>query len=156
MNIADQSSRFPLPSVSAAGMLALAFWSLLAITALIGPPAQAQAPARKPNISSSWATMSAGRPGETVTTDMPTITNIRQDPFERTSSIRGETRNNIGGGDMNNFMAREFWHFVVVQQTVAKAPQSAIEYPPMQAPATFNLDAVKAQVEEMMKAHEGQ
>jgi hypothetical protein len=26
----------------------------------------------------------------------------------------------------------------------------------MQAPASFNLDAVKAQVEEMIKAHEGQ
>jgi arylsulfatase len=33
---------------------------------------------------------------------------------------------------------------------------SAIDYPPMQAPATFNLQAVKAQVEEMMKQHEGQ
>jgi arylsulfatase A-like enzyme len=97
-----------------------------------------------------------GWPGEKVTTDMPTITNIRQDPFERTSSIRGETLNNMGGGYMNDFMAREFWRFVVVQQTVAKAAESAIEYPPMQAPATFNLDAVKAQVEEMMKAHEGQ
>jgi arylsulfatase A-like enzyme len=97
-----------------------------------------------------------GWPGEKVTTDMPSITNIRQDPFERTSSIRGETLNNMGGGYMNDFYAREFWRFVVVQQTVAKAAQSAIEYPPMQAPATFNLDAVKAQVEEMMKAHEGQ
>ena len=31
-----------------------------------------------------------GWPGEKVTTDMPTIVNIRQDPFERTPSIRGE------------------------------------------------------------------
>ncbi len=97
-----------------------------------------------------------GWPGEKVTTDMPTITNIRQDPFERTSSIRGESLNDMGGGYMNDFMAREFWRFVVVQQTVAKAAESAIEYPPMQAPATFNLDAVKQQVEEMMKSHEGQ
>jgi len=32
----------------------------------------------------------------------------------------------------------------------------AIDYPPMQAPASFNLDAVKAQVEEAIKAHTGQ
>ena len=44
-----------------------------------------------------------GWPGEKVTTDMPTITNLRQDPFERTSSIRGETLNNLGGGYMNDF-----------------------------------------------------
>jgi arylsulfatase A-like enzyme len=97
-----------------------------------------------------------GWPGEKVTTDMPTITNLRQDPFERTSSIRGETLNDLGGGYMNDFMAREFWRFVVVQQEVAKLATTAIDYPPMQSPATFNLDAVKAKVEEMMKAHEGQ
>ena len=97
-----------------------------------------------------------GWPGEKLATDMPTITNLRQDPFERTSSIRGETLNNMGGGYMNDFMAREFWRFVVVQQTVGKLALTAIDYPPMQAPASFNLEAVKAQIDEMMKAHEGQ
>jgi hypothetical protein len=82
--------------------------------------------------------------------------NIRQDPFERTPSVRGETLNNSGGGYMNDFYGREFWRFVVVQQTVAKLAQSAVEYPPMQAPASFNLDAVKAQVEEAIKAHAGE
>jgi arylsulfatase len=57
---------------------------------------------------------------------------------------------------MNEFYAREFWRFVLVQQTVAELAKTAIEFPPMQAPASFNLDAVKAQVEEMIKAHEGQ
>jgi arylsulfatase len=87
---------------------------------------------------------------------MPTIVNIRQDPFERTPSIRGENLNSLGGGYMNEFYAREFWRFVLVQQTVAELAKTAIEFPPMQAPASFNLDAVKAQVEEMIKAHEGQ
>ena len=96
-----------------------------------------------------------GWPGEKVTTDMPTITNIRQDPFERTSSIRGESLNNAGGDYLNGFMAREFWRFVVVQQTVAKLAETAIEFPPMQAPATFNLDAIKGR-EEKIKAHEGE
>ena len=97
-----------------------------------------------------------GWPGETNTTDMPGIVNIRQDPFERTPSIRGENLNNLGGGYMNDFYAREFWRFVLVQQEVAKLAQTAIEYPPMQAPASFNLDAVKAQVEEVIKNREGQ
>jgi arylsulfatase A-like enzyme len=97
-----------------------------------------------------------GWPGEKVTTDMPTIVNIRQDPFERTPSIRGESLNNLGGGYMNDFYAREFWRFVLVQQRVAALAQTAIEYPPMQAPASFNLEAVKAQVDELIKAHEGQ
>src|SRR5690242_7500363 len=97
-----------------------------------------------------------GWPGEKTTTDMPTIVNLRQDPFERTPSIRGETLNNMGGGYMNDFFAREFWRFVLVQQAVAKLAETAIDYPPMQAPASFNLEAVKRQVQEMMKAHEGQ
>jgi arylsulfatase len=97
-----------------------------------------------------------GWPGEKVTTDMPSIVNLRQDPFERTPSIRGENLNDLGGGYMNDFYAREFWRFVLVQQEVGKLAQTAIEYPPMQAPASFNLDAVKAQVDEMMRAHEGQ
>jgi arylsulfatase A-like enzyme len=97
-----------------------------------------------------------GWPGEKTTTDMPTIVNLRQDPFERTPSIRGETLNNMGGGYMNDFYAREFWRFVLVQQRVAALAETAINYPPMQAPASFNLDAVKRQVEEVIKSHEGQ
>jgi len=57
---------------------------------------------------------------------------------------------------MNDFMAREFWRFVVVQQTVGKLASTAIDFPPMQDPATFNLDAIKAKINEAMKAHEGQ
>jgi arylsulfatase A-like enzyme len=97
-----------------------------------------------------------GWPGPKVTTDMPLIYNIRQDPFERTPSINGETLNNQGGGYMNDFYGREFWRFVLVQQRVAELAKTAIEYPPMQAPASFNLDAVKAQVEEAIKNHSGQ
>jgi len=97
-----------------------------------------------------------GWPGEKVTTDMPTIVNLRWDPFERTPSIRGETLNDQGGGYMNDFMAREFWRFVQVQQTVGAAAQSFIDYPPMQAAASFNLEEVKKKIEQMMKMHEGQ
>ena len=97
-----------------------------------------------------------GWPGEKVTTDMPTIINIRQDPFERTPSIRSESLNNSGAGYLNDFMAREFWRFVLVQKTVGELAKTAIEFPPMQAPASFNIQAVKEKVEEAIKAHEGQ
>jgi arylsulfatase len=56
----------------------------------------------------------------------------------------------------NDFFAREFWRFVVVQQQVAKLAMTAIDYPPMQDPASFNLDAVKKQIEALIKEHHGQ
>ena len=97
-----------------------------------------------------------GWPGEKVTTDMPTIVNLRQDPFERTPSIRGELLNEEGGGYMNDFLAREFWRFVEVQQKVGALVQTAIEFPPMQAPASFNLQAIKAKIDAVIKSREGQ
>ena len=33
---------------------------------------------------------------------------------------------------------------------------TAIDYPPMQDPASFNLEAVKGKIEEMIKYREGQ
>jgi arylsulfatase A-like enzyme len=97
-----------------------------------------------------------GWPGEKVSTDMPTIVNLRQDPFERTPSIRGETTNDMGGGYLNDFMGREFWRFVIVQQKVAALAQTAIEYPPMQSPASFNLQAIKEKIDAVIRSHEGQ
>ena len=96
-----------------------------------------------------------GWPGEKITTDMPTVVNLRQDPFERTPSIRGESLNELGGGYLNDFYAREFWRFVMVQQYILKLAETAINYPPMQAPASFNLDAIKRQIQEAIKQHEG-
>ncbi len=97
-----------------------------------------------------------GWPGPKVTTDMPYMVNIRQDPFERTPSIGGENLNNLGGGYMNDFYAREFWRFVLVQQRVADLAKTAIEFPPMQDPASFNLDAVKKKIDEAIKNRPGQ
>jgi arylsulfatase A-like enzyme len=96
-----------------------------------------------------------GWPGPKVTTDMPGIVNIRQDPFERTPMIAGETAANGAFGYGNDFYAREFWRFVLVQQEVAKLAKTAIDYPPMQDPASFNLDAVKKKIDATIKAHQG-
>ena len=70
--------------------------------------------------------------------------------------MRGESLNTGSPGYMNDFYAREFWRFVLVQQLVGKLALTAVDYPPMQDPASFNLEAVKKKVEEMIKHHEGQ
>jgi arylsulfatase len=96
-----------------------------------------------------------GWPGPKVVTDMPGLVNLRQDPFERFPMIAGESPLTGAFGYGNDFYAREFWRFVMVQQKVAELAKTAIDYPPMQDPASFNLDAVKKQIEEMIKAHHG-
>jgi arylsulfatase len=97
-----------------------------------------------------------GWPGPKFTSDMPALINIRQDPFERFPILTGETFLTGSPGYTNEFFAREFWRFVMVQQEVAKLAKTAIEYPPMQDPASFNLDAVKKQIDEMIKNQRGQ
>ncbi len=94
-----------------------------------------------------------GWPGPKVPLNMPLITNLRQDPFERF-----ETMNVTVGSPayLNDFLAREFWRFVFVQDKVEALAKTAIEFPPMQKPASFNLDAIKTQIEEAIAAHNGQ
>ncbi|MDZ4838232.1 MAG: arylsulfatase [Candidatus Melainabacteria bacterium] len=87
--------------------------------------------------------------------DVPTIINLRQDPFERFSTLSGESTLTGGMGYFNDFLAREFWRFVMVQDQVAKLGSTAVEYPPMQDPASFNLAEVKKKIDAMIKAHEG-
>jgi len=94
-----------------------------------------------------------GWPGPKITLDMPLLYNLRQDPFERTP-IQNYGQ---GSGDyMNGFFAREFWRFVFVQDVVAKLGETAINYPPMQDPASFNLAEVKRKIDAAIKAHQGQ
>jgi hypothetical protein len=45
---------------------------------------------------------------------------------------------------------------VLVQQRVAELAKTAIDYPPMQDPASFNLDAVKKKIDDLIKSREGQ
>ena len=49
----------------------------------------------------------------------------------------------------------EFWRFVFLQQKVAEYAQTFVEFPPMQKGASFNLDALKAEIEERIKAMKG-
>jgi arylsulfatase len=77
--------------------------------------------------------------GPTVKVDWPILTNIRLDPFERTGTPTAAS----GSLAFYNWFAIEFWRFVLVQQEVAKLAQTALEFPPMQKGASFNLEAVK-------------
>jgi arylsulfatase A-like enzyme len=94
-----------------------------------------------------------GWPGPKVPINMPIMVNLKQDPFER-----GPITNLLMGAPayMNEFMAREFWRFVYVQQKVGELATTAIDFPPMQKGASFNLQAVKEQIEAAVaKGHPG-
>jgi len=48
-----------------------------------------------------------------------------------------------------NYFVYEFWRFVESQQQVEELLLTFVDYPPMQDPASFNLDAVKKKIEKM-------
>jgi hypothetical protein len=57
---------------------------------------------------------------------------------------------------VNDFFARNIANFALVQQYVVKLAMTAVDYPPMQDPVSFNLDAVKKTIQDMIKNHQGQ
>jgi arylsulfatase A-like enzyme len=83
--------------------------------------------------------------GATEKVDWPIIVNLRLDPFERTGLNQSLFA--------KDWWAFEFWRGVFVQQAVAKLAQTAIEFPPMQKGASFNLEAVKAEVQKALASH---
>lgn len=85
--------------------------------------------------------------GNTVKVDWPILTNVRLDPFERTGLT--------GSMEFADWYKYEFWRFVFVQQEVGKFAQSFIDFPPMQAAASFNMEAVKQQIEAAIKSRQG-
>jgi arylsulfatase A-like enzyme len=87
--------------------------------------------------------------GGTIKVDWPILTNLRLDPFERLGLPNGAN----GSLAFYNWFAYEFWRFQFVQKEIGKLAQTAIEYPPMQKGASFNLEAVKAQIEKAIAAH---
>jgi arylsulfatase A-like enzyme len=89
--------------------------------------------------------------GGTVKVDWPILTNVRLDPFERTGMPNGA----VGSLAYYNWFAYEFWRFQFVQQEVGKLAQTAIEFPPMQKGASFNLEAVKEQIEKAIQSQRG-
>ena len=83
--------------------------------------------------------------GDKPKPDVPYLINLRLDPFERTGWPGNGTKD--GAQSYFAWFQYEFWRFVFVQQEVEKLAKTAIEFPPMQRGASFNLEAVKANIE---------
>jgi arylsulfatase A-like enzyme len=86
--------------------------------------------------------------GAKVAADWPGLSNLRLDPFERASMFADSTL-------YMDWYGYEFWRFVFVQDQVAKLANTALEFPPMQPGASFNLSGVKAKIEKAMAARTG-
>jgi len=86
--------------------------------------------------------------GGTVKPDFPILVNLRLDPFERAGIDKSV--------QYTNWYEYEFWRYVYVQQVVAKLAQTAVEYPPMQKSASFNLEAVKEEMARKIQSHSSQ
>jgi arylsulfatase A-like enzyme len=87
--------------------------------------------------------------GATEKVDWPILVNLRLDPYERMGMSDGK------GGSIAyyNWFVNEFWRFTFVQQEVGRAAQSFLEYPPMQKGGSFNMAAVKAQIDAAVAAN---
>ena len=82
--------------------------------------------------------------GPEVKLGWPLMFNLRLDPFERLSISPGESMMS-----MQNYYGQEFWRFVIMQEEVGKLAKTAVDYPPMQKGASFNLSATKKHLKEV-------
>jgi arylsulfatase len=90
--------------------------------------------------------------GGTIKPDWPILVNLRLDPFERTGLPNGAN----GSLAFYNWYAFEFWRFVYASQEIGTYAQTFLEFPPMQRGASFNLEALKAELEAKMAAMQKQ
>ena len=86
--------------------------------------------------------------GGTVKVDWPILVNIRLDPFERTG-----LQQSLFAKD---WWAFEMWRFVFLQQEVGKAAQTFLDFPPMQKDGSFNLQAIKEELDKKMASQAAQ
>ena len=82
--------------------------------------------------------------------NLPTITNLRQDPYERMNwPSNGFANGSIAYWDS---FKHEMWRFQVAAQIIAENVPSFVEFPPMQAGAGFSTADLKAKVEAAIAA----
>ena len=81
--------------------------------------------------------------GGTVKPDWPILVNVRLDPYERTGLNQSI--------NYYNWYAYEFWRFVFVKNKIAEAAQTLLDFPPMQRGGSFNLEALKQELEKKME-----
>jgi len=70
--------------------------------------------------------------------------------------MRRESFNDSAAAYFNEFFGREMWRPVMGQKAVSELAQTAVEFPPMQEPASLNLESVERQVQPILKAHQAQ
>ncbi len=82
--------------------------------------------------------------------NMPRLTNLRQDPYER----MGWPENGFAQGSIAYWdsFKHEMWRFQVASQIIAQNIPSFVEYPPMQAGAGFSTGDLKEKVEALIAA----
>jgi arylsulfatase len=78
---------------------------------------------------------------------MPRVYNLRLDPFERMGYQPGQSKTAFG------YTVQNLWRAVFLQQHVAELAKSAIEYPPLQQSASFNLDAAQKTIKTASQGH---
>jgi arylsulfatase len=98
--------------------------------------------ARLGDVKISLISQPGGWVGATVKNNFPRIHNLRLDPFERMGFDPNESFMSF-----EHYYGQNFWRLVFLQQEVLKLAKTAIEFPPMQASASFNLDAVKKRIQ---------
>jgi arylsulfatase len=101
--------------------------------------------ARVGNYKYTFLTQPDGWFGPKVQAGWPGIINLRLDPFERTGLGQSLFA--------KDWWVFEFWRFVFVQDAVAKLAETAIDFPPLQKGASFDLSALKAKIAKAAAAH---
>jgi arylsulfatase len=88
--------------------------------------------------------------GPVVYPNMPILTNLRHDPFERMNwPEHGFAQGSIGYWDS---FKHEMWRFQIPAKVIAEYIPTFVEFPPMQSGASFNVGDLKEKVEQAQKA----
>ena len=85
--------------------------------------------------------------GEKTHPDVPTITNLRLDPFERMGWPSNGTKE--GSQQYFDWFKYQFWWFVFVQQVLGKEIQTFLEYPPIRSAASTSRPSKRRWTNEM-------
>ena len=83
------------------------------------------------------------------------MVNIKRDPFETSIGEQVKTLTGMGGAISAPATAYVYdWNMLPIGQALwLKELQSYIDYPPMQDPASYNLEQVIQQVQAMKQQH---
>jgi hypothetical protein len=79
------------------------------------------------------------------------VVNIKRDPFETTVGSWQKTLMGVGGAIAAPMTAYQYdWNMLPIGQALwLKELQTYIDFPPLQNPASYNLEQVMKQVQEM-------